>query len=373
VLFYGEPYTGKLSTALETARALTCKGSGEWSCGCSSCRSHRVLDHPYVLMLGSRYFSEEISASAEALLRSRSTGARYLFIRALRKLTRRFDPLLWEGNEQKINKLRDRISDLEELIEKFYPESPLPEEQELRSDLEKINSHVIELSRLIPRETIPIDQIRAVRSWVHTSSSAGAKVIIIENADKMGSSSRNALLKILEEPPEAVHFILLSTRKAKIIPTILSRLRQYHFPLRSTAEEGEVMEKIFRIEHSEYPDLESFFLAWRGVPVERLRAQATHFFDYVWGNSQWEPEKLEEFLRDKNLSLYFGPFLQELSKVLQSRVRENEQECTLSYSSLDRWSQAIREALLRFEQFNQAPDLLLEGLLYSMKEMKAEQ
>lgn len=368
MLFYGEPYSGKLSTALELARVLTCKQSGEWSCSCSSCRSHRVLDHPYVLMLGSRYFSEEIAASADALLRSGSLGARYLFIRAVRKLSRRFDPLLWEGNEQKLKKVQSTIANLEEELESVYPESELPPEAELKEKLDKIQSLSADLSRIIPRDNIPIDQIRLVNSWVHTTSASSSKVVIIENADKMGPSSRNALLKTLEEPPPNVYFILLTTRKGRIIPTILSRLRQYHFPQRSGGISTEVLRKIFRIEEPSYADLRSFFLAWRGVPLEKLHAQAEHFLSYVFGNSEWEPEQLEGFLEDKNLSLYFVPFLQELSRILQSYTYSERETYKLSFKDLEKWNTAMRDALVRFEQYNQAPDLLLEGLLYSMKE-----
>ena len=92
-LFFGPAYTGKLSTALETARVLTCaRGTAEWSCECAACRLQKDLSHPQTVLLGARYSDIEIAASADALLRSRKTAARYLLVRAVRKLTRRFDP-----------------------------------------------------------------------------------------------------------------------------------------------------------------------------------------------------------------------------------------------------------------------------------------
>ncbi len=369
LLFYGDPYTGKLSTALELARVLTCKKKGAWSCDCSSCRQHRVLDHPYVLMLGSRYFSEETAAAGNALLRSRSEGSRFLFIRAVRKLTRRFDPLLWEGNEQKLKKIQDPITKLEEELENYYPEAELPSESKLEKSLKKIYGACAELEKVVPRDTIPIDQIRAVNSWVHTTSSNQAKIVILENADKMGDASRNALLKTLEEPPEGTYFILLSSRKGRILPTIISRVRQYYFARRTPETAEQVMRKIFRIESPEYRNLRAFFLAWRGVPLERLRAQSEHFFSYVWGDAEWEPEKLDEFLQDSQLKIYFVPFLKELSDVLGDYMTDPDRQLPVSYAVLERWNRKIKDALISFEHYNQAPDLLLEGLLYSMKEM----
>ena len=369
VLFYGDPYTGKLSTALELSRVLTCKGSGEWSCSCSSCQRHRVLDHPYVLMLGARYFAEEISASADALIRSRSEGSRYLFVRAVRKLTRRFDSVLWEGNEQKIKKVQSHIRSMEEEIEALYPVHPLPGENDLKDSIEQITALAAELVRVIPRDNIPIDQVRAVNTWVHTTSADSPKIIIFENTDKMGAASRNALLKTLEEPPEGVYFILISTRKGRIMPTILSRVRQYHFPQRDPSATAAVLQKIFRMDSPQYADLRSFFLDWRGVPLEKLHAQARHFFSYVWGETEWEPEKLEEFFNDKNLNLYFAPFLEELSDVLSGYMKSTENETrVVSFALLEQWTAALRKALVQFENFKQSPDLLLEALLYSMKE-----
>ncbi len=369
LLFYGDPYAGKLSTALELGRVLTCKQKGEWSCNCSACRQHRVLDHPYLLMLGSRYFSEEIAASGNALLHSRSEGARFLFIRAVRKLTRRFDPLLWEGNEQKLKKIQEPITKLEEELESYYPEAELPSQSRIEKSLKKISTACAELEKVVPRDTIPIDQIRAVNSWVHTTSSNQAKIIILENADKMGDASRNALLKTLEEPPEGTYFILLSARKGRILPTIISRVRQYYFARRTPETAEKVMQKIFRIESPEYADLRAFFLAWRGVPLERLRAQSEHFFSYVWGDSEWEPEKLDEFLQDSQLKVYFVPFLKELSDVLGDYMADPNRDLPVSFAVLECWNRKIKDALIRFEHYNQAPDLLLEGLLYSMKEM----
>ena len=369
LLFYGDPYSGKLSTALELARVLTCKQTGKWSCSCSSCRQHRVLDHPYLLMLGSRYFNEEIAAAADTLQHSRSEGARFLFIRAVRKLTRRFDPMLWEGNESKLKKIQDSVTKLEEELENFYPEVELPEESKLEKSLKKISSYCMELEKVVPRDTIPIDQVRAVNLWVHTSSSDQSKVVILENADKMGDASRNALLKTLEEPPGGTYFILLSARKGRILPTILSRVRHYYFPQRSSDLAAQVLQKIFRISSPEYPDLRSFFLAWRGVPLEKLRAQSEHFFSYVWGDSEWEPEKLDEFLRDSQLKLYFIPFLKELSDTLGEYMADSQSTLPVSYGVLESWNRKIKTTLINFERYNQAPDLLLEGLLYSMKEM----
>lgn len=53
--------------------------------------------------------------------------------------------------------------------------------------------------------------------------------IIIRPADLLGLDSANAMLKNLEEPQDNVHFILITSKASKIIPTILSRSAVYIF------------------------------------------------------------------------------------------------------------------------------------------------
>ncbi len=120
-LFYGSSFSGKLSTALEVARVLTCGQKGEWSCSCPACRKQRLLIHPNTILLGWRYFDLEIAAAADVFQRTRQLSAQYLFVRAVRKLTRRFDPILWEGEEAKIRRIESVLAEIEEHLDTFEP------------------------------------------------------------------------------------------------------------------------------------------------------------------------------------------------------------------------------------------------------------
>lgn len=53
------------------------------------------------------------------------------------------------------------------------------------------------------------------------------KVYIIDEAHMLSNAAFNALLKVLEEPPKHCKFILCTTEKRKIIPTVLSRCQVY--------------------------------------------------------------------------------------------------------------------------------------------------
>ena len=55
------------------------------------------------------------------------------------------------------------------------------------------------------------------------------KVYIIDEVHMLSKQAFNAFLKSLEEPPKHVIFILATTEKNKIIPTILSRCQIFEF------------------------------------------------------------------------------------------------------------------------------------------------
>ena len=75
-----------------------------------------------------------------------------------------------------------------------------------------------------------VDAIRDLVEQVMTPPTEGRyRVFIIDEVHMLSSAAFNAFLKTLEEPPEYVVFILATTEKHKIIPTILSRCQIYDF------------------------------------------------------------------------------------------------------------------------------------------------
>jgi DNA polymerase-3 subunit gamma/tau len=75
-----------------------------------------------------------------------------------------------------------------------------------------------------------VDDIRALVDQVRFAPQAGKyKVYIIDEVHMLSSSAFNAFLKTLEEPPSYAKFILATTEKHKILPTILSRCQIFDF------------------------------------------------------------------------------------------------------------------------------------------------
>ncbi len=89
-----------------------------------------------------------------------------------------------------------------------------------------------------------VDDIRSLIDQVRIPPAIGKyKVFIIDEVHMLSSAAFNAFLKTLEEPPHHALFILATTEKHKVLPTILSRCQIYDFSRISIAD---------MVEHLEY-------------------------------------------------------------------------------------------------------------------------
>jgi len=95
-----------------------------------------------------------------------------------------------------------------------------------------ITSHP-DIQLIAPEEgkrTISIDDIRSLIKGNTLRPFMGKyKVFIIDEADKMTPEAANAFLKVLEEPTDTTHFILITTKYLSLLPTIRSRCQAYRF------------------------------------------------------------------------------------------------------------------------------------------------
>ena len=75
---------------------------------------------------------------------------------------------------------------------------------------------------------IKIDQIRAMHPFMmHKPGRGKMRVAVIDSMDEINRNGANAMLKLLEEPPENTVIFLISSRPGRLPPTILSRCRVF--------------------------------------------------------------------------------------------------------------------------------------------------
>ena len=95
------------------------------------------------------------------------------------------------------------------------------------ADLENFSFNIFELDAASNNS---VEDIRNLTEQVRVPPQVGKyKVYIIDEVHMLSQSAFNAFLKTLEEPPKHAKFILATTEKHKIIPTILSRCQIFDF------------------------------------------------------------------------------------------------------------------------------------------------
>jgi DNA polymerase-3 subunit delta' len=83
-----------------------------------------------------------------------------------------------------------------------------------------------------PSKEITIEQVRALLDFCGVGSHRGGlRVVLLYPAEALNVAASNALLKTLEEPPSGVVFLLVSARMDRLLPTIVSRCRQWPMSL----------------------------------------------------------------------------------------------------------------------------------------------
>lgn len=74
---------------------------------------------------------------------------------------------------------------------------------------------------------LPVGEVRRLAGFFGMTSGAGGwRVAIVDTADDMNANAANAILKLLEEPPNRAMLILLANRPGQLLPTIRSRCQR---------------------------------------------------------------------------------------------------------------------------------------------------
>ena len=93
-----------------------------------------------------------------------------------------------------------------------------------------VNNSSLDVVEMDAASNRGIDEIRDLRDRVNLAPVGGlTKVYIIDEVHMLTTEAFNALLKMLEEPPERVVFVLATTEKHKVPPTIISRCQSFDF------------------------------------------------------------------------------------------------------------------------------------------------
>lgn len=185
--------------------------------------------------------------------------------------------------------------------------------------------HII--SPLKDKKNILVEQIRDLSKDAYTKPFENAKkVYIIQYGDEMNEQSQNALLKLLEEPPEYAVFVILSENTESLLPTVRSRCELMKFPPVSPQEIENILKR-------DYPDIKNadFLARCSGGNIKKARQLAED----------------EDFI-----PLRSGAF-ETLTKLLSSDIYESYEiadfvEANKEHAEaiLDLWTEMLRDIML---------------------------
>lgn len=141
-----------------------------------------------------------------------------------------------------------------------------------RKNRKEIHPDVLVISG---KASIQVDQIREMRlDALVLPNDCDRKVYIINEAQTMTESAQNAFLKILEQPPPGVFFLLAASNRREIIDTIRSRVVEFNLrENRNEVQAGAVIRELFDACLKE-DELQVSCLIEQGFAGDRAKAMA---------------------------------------------------------------------------------------------------
>lgn len=171
-----------------------------------------------------------------------------------------------------------------------------------------------------------VDNIRDLIDQVGIPPQMGRyKVFIIDEVHMLSAGAFNAFLKTLEEPPSYAIFILATTEKQKIIPTILSRCQIYDF---KRIETDDIVYQLAKIAKREGFTFEDEALRVIAEKADGGMRDALSLFDQqaVFTNGNINYEQVIKNLNILDFSAYF--------KIYDSIVEHNIPQVLLDFNSI---------------------------------------
>jgi DNA polymerase III subunit delta' len=142
--------------------------------------------------------------------------------------------------------------------------------------------------------SIGIDEIRSLVRKTNLTSQGARRIVLIEGAERMPTEAQNSFLKTLEEPAGNTLFLMTSTHIKRLLPTILSRVRQQSFSL---VDDDIMRQKLF-VRFKENPDFEEVLQMAQGRPglAIRLLSEPSTLLAYKEAYN-----RVEQILRNNDL------------------------------------------------------------------------
>ncbi len=169
-----------------------------------------------------------------------------------------------------------------------------------------------------------IDDIRLLRERINLPPSEGKMMVyILDEVHMLTNEAFNALLKILEEPPSHVVFILATTELHKIPATIVSRCSVINFRKASLDEVKQALERVLQAEQIKFSDEDLGKIALRADGSFR---DGVKILEMACKNGKLDLELIKDLLASDNET--------HIRNLLNSVIQKNEQSLMQIFEEL---------------------------------------
>lgn len=170
------------------------------------------------------------------------------------------------------------------------------------------------------KKNIAVSQIRQVRADAFIKPhSADRRVFVIDKAQSMNDYAQNALLKVLEEPPAGVIFVLLADSRTKLLPTVISRCNLFSLP----PSENNASDNPHEETAQEFIKLllsgDEMGMLKLLYPLEKSRVKAEEFFEALKVQTS---QAIKKHYREKSKSQKLCAFYEDI-KEYESALKTN--------------------------------------------------
>lgn len=368
MIFHGVRCSGKLTAALELTRAINCMEDGEYGCRCDNCRRVYSLDFAGLIFLSRRNFSFQLKEYITAYREERKALYRNGIFSAVKLSLIPLQEFLIKNcyTESEKKGIFEQASRAAEIInQKEYSDVDL---EELEKIVDKINS-------LYKNQNIPVDSIREMLNWSYISHQGIKRVVIIDQIDMLEESSRNILLKRLEEPAPNLYFILLAENRNRILKTILSRCRSYYFSSLTEESVSTILGSYYG-ETARYESVSDFLMRSDGTSRKNIYPLVSKLLNLTFLKNHNFGE-LSLFLKGLTDRKIVTALLIECSRVLEEEIltresgklveAEIEGVRKISFINLKYIRELLDEKVAKIKAYNLNPLYQLEGIFYPMK------
>jgi DNA polymerase-3 subunit gamma/tau len=180
-------------------------------------------------------------------------------------------------------------------------------------------SNTLDIYELDAASNNSVEDIRSLVEQVRYSPQSGKyKVYIIDEVHMLSNAAFNAFLKTLEEPPNYVVFILATTEKHKVLPTIISRCQIFDFKKILPEEIADQLETIAKQENITY-DKEALHLI--SQKSDGSLRDALSMFDLIAAFSSYQQVSYQDTIENLYI-LDYNYYLNITDAIQQNKVAE---------------------------------------------------